>query len=196
MKTKAVILSFLVGMIVLSFTYKYGRAESAASKASYKIGVVSVRKIFEGCKRNAKYRREAATEQDKIVAELDKLRADIEAEEAGLKTLKEGSSDYLAQFKEILQKRASFQAQQEFHKQQIGLKDQRWTEQLYGAILKHTGQVAKQKGLDIVFEEDTPELPTSSAEELMMLVRTHKVLYSDGCLDITEEVIAQLDASN
>jgi len=57
-----------------------------------------------------------------------------------------------------------------------------------------TNELAKQKGLDLVFESDEPEFPASSRDELMLTISTHKLLYSGGCLDITDDVVAQLDA--
>lgn len=157
------------------------------------VGVVSIRKIFQDCKKNARYREETAAEQNKVISELERLSKEIEAEKAGLATLKTGSSDYMALMKEIFLKRASLQAQQEFHKQQLSLKDQRWTEELYQEILQITRQVAEQKGLGLVFEKGEVELPALSANELMLTIRTHKLLYGGGCLDITDEVMARLD---
>jgi len=98
--------------------------------------------------------------------------------------------------KELLEKQAKFEAQQQFYKQQIELKDKRWTEQLYKDILRETCEVAKQKGLDLVLERDEPELPALSAFDLMTIIRTHKLLYSGGCLDITEEVMGRIDAGS
>jgi Skp family chaperone for outer membrane proteins len=193
MKIRVMFLSCLIGAVVLFMGYEYGRAESKADKSSSKIGVVSVRRIFQDSKKNAKYREEAVVEQNRIIAELAKLKAEVEAEEAGLKTLKIGSSDYLAQMKEILMKQAGLQAREEFYKQEIGLKDQRWTEELYKEILLVTSEVAGQKGLDLVLEKSEIELPALSASELMLTIRTHKLLYSGGCLDITDEVTARLD---
>ncbi|MHC4913002.1 MAG: OmpH/Skp family outer membrane protein [Planctomycetota bacterium] len=186
-------MSGLMGAVVLFMGYQYSRAAPENQRPETKIGVVSIRQIFQDCKRNVKYRQEATVEQEKIVAELEKLTREIEAEEAGLKALKAGSSDHLELMKVILEKRASLQARQEFHKQQLALKDQRWTERLYMDILREAGEVAKQRGLDVVFENDEPELPALSGQELMMAIRTHKVLYSGGCLDITEEVMNRVD---
>jgi Skp family chaperone for outer membrane proteins len=209
MKIKMMGLSCLIVAIVLFAGYQYSMAksktdaESIAKKevknpdaASSKIGVVSVRKVFENCKRNAKYREEAKAEQDKIIADLEKMKADIDAGKAGLKTRKEGSNDYMALVKEVLEKQAGYQAQQEFQKQQIELKDQRWTEQLYKDILKIVQQIAQNKGMDMVFEADEPQFPSASVNELMLFIRTHKLLYSAGCMDITDEVLAMLDAND
>ncbi len=208
MKIRMMALVCLMTAVVLFTGYQYSLAKSKtaaesdakkevknANASSSKIGVVSIRKVFEDCKRNAKYREEAKAEQDKIVAELDKMKAEIDAGKAGLKTRKEGSGDYMTLVKEVLEKQAGYQAQQEFQKQQIELKDQRWTEQLYKDILKIVRQVAQDKSLDIVFEDDEPQLPAPTVNELMLSIRTHKLLYSAGCMDITAEVLAMLDAS-
>jgi Skp family chaperone for outer membrane proteins len=66
---------------------------------------------------------------------------------------------------------------------------------IYTDILRIVNEVAQQKGLDLVLEKNEPELLDSTpANELMLTIRTHKVLYSGGCVDITDEVIARLDA--
>lgn len=165
------------------------------TKASLpKIGVVSIRKIFRDCKRSAKYRREATAERQQADAELVRLDSDIKAQGAGLKTLQRGSESYMAQVKEILEKQANLQAQQEYHKQQLALKEQRITEDIYGDILRITGEVAKQKGLAFVFERSEPELPALSPTELELSMGLHKLLYSNGCIDISDEVMTRLDS--
>lgn len=195
MKIKVMILSCLVGVLVLPVGYEYGQAESKAEKPSLKIGVVSIQKIFRDCDRSAKYRQETTAEQNKVIAELEKLSRDIEAGKAGLKTLKVGSSDHLALAKEILEKEAKLQAQREFHKQQMALKQHRMIEDIYRDILRGTREVAKEKGLDLVFEKSEPQLPASSTSELERTMGTHKLLYSGGCLDVTDDVMARVDAA-
>ena len=194
MKSRTTILSCLIGVIVLSFVYEYSRAGSGTDTPPPKIAVVSVLKIFQECKKNDKFKQEFIAENNKVMAELEKLSKEIEAEKAGLKTLKAGSSNYMSMVKTILQKQASLQAQQEFYKQQMALKEQQWTEEIYKDILRETRKVAEQKGLQLVLEKDEPVLPCSNYTELMTVISTHKVLYDQGCLDITDEVMTSLDA--
>ncbi|GAI22019.1 unnamed protein product, partial [marine sediment metagenome] len=130
----------------------------------------------------------------RIEANLEKLSKEIEAEEAGLETLKAGSSDYLAQVKEIFQKQASLRADTEYYKREIALKERRMVEGLYEDILREIGEVAKQKDLDLVFERSEPELSALGPQELDATISTHKLLYSGDCLDITDEVMARVDA--
>jgi Skp family chaperone for outer membrane proteins len=169
-------------------------AELKQSGTRPKVAVVSVRKVFQECKRGALYRQEAVAEQDRIIAELDKLFKEIEAEKAGLKTLKENSSDYMTIAKGLFEKQANYQARQEFYKQQMELKDQLWTKEIYQEILRIAGEIAKEKGLDLVFREDEVDFSETDVAELGLAMRTQKLLYSGGCLDITDEVTARLDA--
>ena len=193
MKVRTTVLACLIGVVVLSMCYEYSRAESKADGSSLKIGVVSVRKILGNSEKQAKYMKEAIAEQNRIEAELEKLAKDIEADQAGLRTLKIGSSDYLKQLRDILEKQANLQAQQQFYERQIELQDKQWHEELYKEILQETREVAEQKGLDLVFEKSEPELPALSAKDLALAIRMHNLLYSGGCLDITDEVMARLD---
>jgi len=188
----ALISSCLIGMILASFGHQYSRAEPKEG-ANLSVGLVSIRKIFRECKSNISYRQEAMAEYNKALAELERLTKELEADEAGLKTLKPGSPDHLKQYKQILEKRANLEAQQQYHKQHRALNEQQRTEQLYKEILQITKALAEQKGLSLVLEYDEPEFPLASADELVMTLNTHKVLYSAGCLDITDDVIARLD---
>ena len=164
------------------------------SGAGPNAAVVSIRRIFQESKKGISYRQEAIAEQDRIVAELDKLSKEIEAEKAGLKTLRPDSSDYMAKAKALFEKQANYQARQEFYKQQMELKDQLWTKTLYQDILRIAGDVAKEKGLDVVFREDEVDFSDPDISELGLAIRTQKLLYSGGCIDITDEVKAKLDA--
>ncbi len=108
MRNKTVMLCCLIGLLVLSLSYTYSEAKSAAPAG--RIGALSVRKIFENSKKNVEIKEKLEAEQAKAFAELDKGQAEVEAEKAGLKTLKTGTPEYLAQYKTLLLKQADFQA--------------------------------------------------------------------------------------
>ena len=158
-------------------------------------GVVSVRKIFRDCKKSAKYRQQSNIERQRADAELTKLENDIKAQQEGLKTLKPDSENYMTEVKEILEKQGSLTALQKFYTQQISLKEQRITEEIYRDILRITAAVAKQRGLNFVFEISAPELPALSPTELELSMGMHKLLYSEGCIDLTDEVMTILDSN-
>lgn len=193
MKIRAMVLTCMAGAIVLFLGHQYSSAQPESRSTSLKIGIVSIRKVFRNCKRNAQYRAESLAEQSKLDAEEKELSQAAAALEAGLSAFKPGSSEYMAQVKELFGKQADLRAMQEFNKRQRVLKDQLWTEQLFKETLAATRELAKDRGLSLVLEADEPEFPVQSGDELMMALQTHKVLYSEGCLDLTAAVVARLD---
>jgi Skp family chaperone for outer membrane proteins len=198
MKIRSIIVSCLIGAVVLGLGYEHSRAQSKAGNPSVKIGVISIRKIFQDCQRRKAHDEELRAEEQKVNIRLNELKRKIDAARAGLEALKPDSSDYLALERDLRQKEQIYQAERQYYEKVLGLNDRQWTKQFYEDILRVCGAVAKQKGLDLVFERSKPDFSTVSATELLMTIQTHKLLYSAGCVDITEEVMVRVDkeASN
>jgi Skp family chaperone for outer membrane proteins len=100
----------------------------------------------------------------------------------------------LSGVKEVLEKQARLQAQQEFYKRQMELSEQIAIEGLYKDVIEATAEVAKEKSLDLVLERSELDLPAGSSNELTLTISTNKVLYNAGCEDITDAVLAKVDA--
>jgi Skp family chaperone for outer membrane proteins len=193
MKIKTMFLSCLAGIMILAMGYEYSQAQQKTAAPSAKIGIVSIAKIFNNSKRSAMHKREINVEQKKIIEELEKLSEQLKAEEAMLIALKQDSSDYLSQREKCINKRASLEAQQTINKEQTILKQYKWRKKFYEDILRITSELAERTGLDVVLEKDEIDIPALGVNELNQTMITHKVLYSGGCIDITNELITLLD---
>jgi outer membrane protein len=197
MKSKlmvSVVLAILISSFVISAGA--GKAASSADNKCLKIGIVSVRKVFQDCKRNVKYKQEMSAERDKLETELESLSKDIDAAKSKMKMLKPGSADYLSGMKDVFEKQASLQARQEYFKRQMDMREQAVVEQLFKDVVKATGDVAKEKGFDLVLEKSEPDLPAANSNELTLTISTYKVLYNSGCEDITDAVMAKVDSNS
>ena len=193
MKIKTAVLVCLISLVVLLLVHEYSMAQIKTNNTTMSIGIVDVRRALRECKATEKYKERTNAENEKMDAEEQQLTREIQALAAGLRALRQGSSDYLSQYKEYLQKQGELKAIQEFNPRQKASKHQQWTEQLYQEILRITKELAAVKGLVLVLESDEPQFPIQQYEELAMTLNSHKVLYSKGCLDLTGEVIAELD---
>jgi Skp family chaperone for outer membrane proteins len=192
MKTKTMVLGCIIICVLLLSGYEYSSAQPG--EPASKIGVMSVERVLRDCKATAKYREQMKAEGDKINAELEILSNEIKALKAGLQlgTLKVGSSDYFKQHWELAQKQAELDARKEYVPNQQMLQQQLWTQEIYQKILKVAKEVGAEKGLILVLEKSEPEFPIQN--DFGLIIGTHKVLYSDGCPDITDDVIARMDA--
>ena len=195
MNRKTVTASILVCAAALLAAMQYGHAASPTTTLSSKIGLVSIRDVFGGSKKHALYQAQTAKRVAQMRAQLDEWTKQLDTEENDLKnTVKPGTADYVKQFQVVLELRSKLQNQQELIKQQRMAEDKKWFEDLYQETLKAIETVAKDRGLDLVLERTEPKFPIAS-EEVWSTVSTNKVLYGGGCVDLTNDVIARIDAS-
>jgi len=194
MKFKTVVLSCLIGAVALLFVHELSFAQVDAPVPASKIGLISVSRALRDCKATATFGAKAKAEAEQMAANEKALNDEINnVLTDGVRALVPGTPDYMAQYKLLVQKQAEFKAIQEFNREQRSVSQRVWAEKIYKEILRLTKEVATAKGLDLVLERSEPEFPIKNADQLMMTLSTNKVLYGGGCLDITDEVIAELD---
>lgn len=194
MSGRTITMSILVCAAALLAAMQGGRAASQATPPTSKIGIVSVRDVFNGSKKHALYQAQLAQRVSKARAQIDELNKQVDGAEVELKGLRQGTADYVKQFQAVLEARSKLQNEQELLKAQRMAEDKKWFEDLYQEALKAIEALAKEKGLDLVLERSEPKFPLAS-EEVWSTVGTHKVLYSGGCVNLTNDVIDRVDAS-
>jgi Skp family chaperone for outer membrane proteins len=65
--------------------------------------------------------------------------------------------------------------------------------ELYGAIVRIAGAVAKERGFDLVHRADPMPLAASADPELMAQIFARDPVYYDAAIDITNEVLERLN---
>jgi len=194
MSGRTITMSILVCVAALLAAMQYGQAASQATPPASRIGIVSVRDVFNGSKKHAQYQGLLAQRVSKARAQIDELNNQVNTAEAELKQTKPGTADYITRYQAVLEARSKFQNGQELIKQQRMSEDKKWFEDLYQEALKAVDALAKEKGLELVLEQSEPKFPLAS-EEVWSTVGTHKVLYGGGCVNLTNDVIDRIDAS-
>ena len=185
------LLCALSALLVLSFGYGTMAQPGQVGPLS-QIGVINIMKVLQTCQKNTDHIAEVQAEGKKLSAELRMLAQELDVEKAQLKTFIPGTDDYLEQAKVVGAKQVNLEALQEHYTQQTRSKERDWTEQLYKDVLAAVQKVAEAKGLGMVLDKSEPEYPIP-ADRLFVTINTHKVLYSEGCIDITDEVLAEVD---
>ncbi len=197
MRFRKVLTVVLLGSVALAFlSYERGLAAARKEITPARIGVVSVNRILTNSKKHAQWQEKMAAEEQTVRAEIDKLGKELEAIKADMATRKVGSNDYIKLMRQALNKEAAYEARKQSYEREMSLKVQLWTENLYRDVLAVISTVAKEKGLDMVVAKEEVEFPSAGIRDLMLLIRTNKVLYHSEHMDITNEVLAVLDGIN
>ncbi|MHC4159239.1 MAG: OmpH/Skp family outer membrane protein [Planctomycetota bacterium] len=195
MKFRTMVLGCLACAIILATGYEYLQAQPSVTGPALKIGIVSVSTALQNCKATIKFTEGLRADQEKMIKDEDTLTKEGKALADSLKAFKPDSSEYMERLQEMVRKQSELKALQEINPRRSTLKKLRWTEKIYKEVLRITKELAAQKGLTLVLEANEPEFPFQRYDELAMTLTlsTHKVLYHNGCVDLTSEVIAQLD---
>ncbi len=197
MKFRKVLMVVLLGADALTFlSYERGLAAARKEITPARIGVVSVNRILTNSRKHAQWQEKMAVEEQTARGEIDKLGKELEAVKADMATRKVDSNDYMKLMRQALNKEAAHEARKQSYEREISLKVQLWTESLYRDVLAVISTVAKEKGLDMIVAREEVEFPSAGIRDLMLLIRTNKVLYHSEHMDITNDVLAVLDGIN
>ena len=195
MKTKVAILVVLLA-VVMSLGFGFGSviARGKLNLQPPKVGIMSLRGVLEKCDKNVAANRKFAAEGKRITTQLESLQKEVEALEAVIKTRKPGSSDYMEKMQQLIEKKAKLEAMDKFYQQKFALQQQQWAEKLFQEVIAVTGEFAKSQGIDIVLAREEFEFPIENSNELMLTIKTGKVIYYADKLDITADVLAAMNA--
>ncbi len=197
MRSKGIVFGGLAIGLLTVIGYQQGQVSAAKSAiAPAKVGVMSIDKILKNSKKHDAWKKTMDDEEKRIRAEFDKAKSELDLLQADMKTRTRGSEDYQKLGREYAEKEALLKAKDSYYEQEMTTKVQAWTESLYQEIQKRVGEVAKKNGLDIVIAREDTEFPAVSMRDLLLTIRTNKVMYYADSLDITDEVLSALDGGN
>lgn len=195
MRTKVVVLIVLLAVVIsLSFGFGSVIAEGKKQIEPPRIGIASLRTVLEKCDKNAAANRKFEAEGKRITAILEKLQDEAMALEEIVKTRKPGSEGYMNKMEELLVKRSLLDGKDKVYQQKFAMQQKEWAEELFEEVIMVTGEVAKSQGLDMVLAREEFEFPVESSNELMLMIKTSKVIYYADKLDITADILAAINA--
>jgi Skp family chaperone for outer membrane proteins len=195
-KLKFYTLAALIAMAALLGAYQHGTLQAAAEAAPAKIAVVNVTHVIKNCKKFKTWQDEKQKEIQQIESELKTMKEELEALNENLKIRTPGSEDHKKLVKGFIEKRAILQSKDAAYKEVWENEKEQWTELLYQEILSVIDEVASKKGLDIVLANEDLNLKDPLRPDIMQTIVTKKILYHHSNYDITEQVLAALDAKN
>jgi len=144
-------------------------------------------------------RQEADTELTELANDLQKnidakVRR-INALEEELEVYEQGSDKHQETLEELSLLSLEYQADVEWSRQMIEFQRAVNLRRIYSSIREFMETEANERGIDIVFVDDTVvELPPGDEEETTRQISARRMLYTNPAIDITDEVIQRMNA--
>ncbi len=170
-------------------------APQPATDTDRKIAVVDLEKIKDKYQKYIDSDRRISAREKELQDELEKFRAPLE----GIKKQRDAqprNTDAWFDFdKKLKDKAAELETAAKKAQAEINRKDLELMEEVIGDITAAIGKYAKAEGIEIVLWKKQVLLNHPSLQQRTAYLELISVLYADPRLDITDDVIAKLNAA-
>ena len=113
-------------------------------------------------------------------------------------TLKPDSPQYAKINQDLVQKSIEFEVWGRIQQAEIQRQQKNQMKSLFEKITTATAEVATQRGIDLVIAEQRPDFPDNldqlNVDQLRVLINQRNVLFNSAAADLSNEIIAAMDA--
>ena len=187
--------------LVLSAAAVMLPARFASAQDGPHIGIVNPAKVFNEMQETKDLKQKMESDRQAIQAEAKRRADDLEEAKKARALFTEGSEDFNKKNQEMIRKAVELQVWQEMIKADLARQQKSQMSSLFKKIEDATKDVATAKKLDIVIVEQKIDLPTDpntmdqiNVDQLRSLINQRTVMFNNGKYDITNEVLAAVDA--
>ncbi|MHC4441769.1 MAG: OmpH/Skp family outer membrane protein [Planctomycetota bacterium] len=190
---------FLTALAVWTVSTTINHAQSPAASTGGKcVAVVDLVYVFNEFEQTKAFNKLIEQDSQKIKEEMTQKVQNLTTERNALEPYDPNSPDYAKRKKEY--EKMEFEArvwqvmQQE---RQVQIR-KRWLLRNYEAITAEAAKVAKAKGIQVVITKEdlrVGDIEKVDANALYNQILNRKVLYADPALDLTQEVLGNLNAA-
>jgi Skp family chaperone for outer membrane proteins len=171
----------------------------ASALADVKIAVANAGKVFSEIKEKKDWEQKMQQDQKSLQDELFTRQQKVKSLTEQRDNLRTDSPQYADKDKELQGAKIELEVwAQEEQAEQLRI-NKIQTKNLFDKIVNAVAEVATQKGIDLVLADQKPEVPDNfmdqaNLQQVRELLSSRNVLYSSPSVDITQDVIADLDA--
>jgi len=189
--------AYLTPLLGLTALLSAGAAPTGTPTVA-KLAIANPAKIFNEIQETKDLK--AKMEGDRKTLEATELqkRQELKDLQAQRDTLKPDSPQYAKLNQDLLQKSIEFETWGRIQQAEIQRQQKMQMKTLFDKITNSTAEVATQRGIDLVIAEQRPEFPDSldqlNVDQLRVLINQRNVLFNSAAADISNEIIAAMDA--
>ena len=159
-----------------------------------KIATASAARIFMGMKEKTDVRAKLDEQVKDLRAQEESRRQKVKDLQSQMELLKPDSPQYEEANKAFTAAAIDFKNWGELSQAQAARQEKMLTKMLFDKITAAIAEIAKERGIDLVFAEQPPfAIERMSPQELQQAMVQRQVLYSNASIDLTQDVIARLD---
>lgn len=183
--------SFIVALTALL-------ALPALAAAQTRVGVANTARIFNEMQETRDLQQQIDQERVKMEETVRQKRGQLQALREARDQIKPDSPQYQERNRELLNATVEFETWGRLMQAELQRTQKRRMASLFEKIESSVAVIAQQKGLELVLAQHAVDLPPDldelPIEQVRAIINQRNVLYATDPIDVTDEVLAHLDA--
>jgi len=184
----------LVFALLASFTYMNVNLANAEAE-DFKIGIVDISSVFEKYQKRIDLDQEMKGQEKGFQDEINKKRKEIIDLDEETQLLDLGSESRSKNENLLERKNVELEGYAKFAERQLLKKYKDFFENVYQEVVQKVEEIGKQNNFDLIIKKEEPNLESGQISDLQFKIGIRTVLYHSESVDITLDVIDNLNAS-
>lgn len=168
-------------------------AQDPQASSAPRIAVVNLPQVFDGYRMTKDLEQRFDNKRLAIREEAENRRQSMDNQRAALEAFDPASKDYTERREELLRQQIEFQVWLEFEEQRLKAEHMSWLLQIYQTVGQVVERAASRRGIDLVLTYDEISTDVADSFALRQQFLLKKVLYFSHRLDLTEQVLKELN---
>ncbi|MBT3877806.1 MAG: OmpH family outer membrane protein [Candidatus Scalindua sp.] len=184
----------LVLALLASFIYTNVKIATAEAE-DFKIGVVDIGGVFEKYKKRLDLDQKLKEQEKEFQDEINKKRKELIDLDEETQLLDLGSESRGKNENLLERKNVELEGYAKFAERQLLKKYKDFFESIYQEVVLKIEEIGKQDNFDLIIKKEEPELKSGQISDLQFKIGIRTVLYHSESVNITSDVIDNLNAS-
>ncbi len=184
----------LVFAFLASFTYTNVNLANAEAE-DFKIGVVDISRVFEKYQKRIDLDQELKEQEKEFQDEINKKRKEIIDLDEETQLLDLGRESRSKNESLLERKNVELEGYAKFAERQLLKKYKNFFENIYEEVVQKVEEIGKQESFDLIIKKEEPDLKSGQISDLQFKIGIRTVLYHSASVDITLDVIDNINAS-
>lgn len=157
------------------------------------VAVVDLNKIFDGFQQTKDLNEVLQQRGDAIIKDGQDKEKTLTNRQKELEAFKPDSPDFDKRYRDLMKQVIDFRAWQQFMREQVEGEHRVWLKKTYGQILDAIGQIAGERGIDLVVYAQEPKIEGETLKDMRDNILQRKIIWSAKQTDITDQVLQRLN---
>lgn len=193
MKTGGVVVAMMAAVVWMASTGLNQAQQAGGAGPHTKVGVVDLVRIFNEYDQTRVLNDKMRELQLELSRERDSKEAEIQQERSALDALNPNTPAWVKKRKDIRTMVFDLRVWEMTEQDNLQENHRFWVKRTYRSIITEIGNIAKQQGYDLIITEDDVDLDVQDTKVLIQQLINRKVVYADGTVDITRDVLTNLN---